>query len=420
MTGPIIQVPYLRPDPIHEIPDQTGAQLSHLAQLLMLKRAHDAQMANAQQQLLTRRGELALEQSKFDAQQKQQNLSNKQRQDAIAALDHMLSGGQLPPPAPPKGTGQPQGQPQAAQPQGAQPQAAPQPGIGEIAAAFPAIAQHLAQTQTEQTENAAIGNVLQQYQGRTDATSLHELALHIAAINPQKSEAVMNALRNPQEQYQPIVGQDGDIYTLDKRSGKIQKTGFNSGAKGQNRTINPELMQFAARNALQALVDANELLKKDPNADILPSAAAAIQGAGTTGVGALVRGALGPLAQQAMTPNQQMFQRKMDQFLHNYGSLLPRGQRSMVILNNLRASFSPVAGQTDTEVRNDATQMRNHLMGQLRSLASGQAMDMTALPGFNEASQDVGGYAPGSTPSAPVAAPPGPPNIGDFLQGVPK
>src|SRR5438445_6495613 len=79
MTGPNpIQIPYLRPDPIHEVGFGDEGQLSQLAKLLMLK------------------GHLSLEQEKFQAEEG----ARKEKKQTLAGLSQTLtqlfSGAQTP------------------------------------------------------------------------------------------------------------------------------------------------------------------------------------------------------------------------------------------------------------------------------------------------------------------------------------
>ena len=134
----------------------------------------------------------------------------------------------------------------------------------------------------------------------------------------------------------------------------------------------------AAQNALASLNDADRALASDPNADIMPTSAAIAQGAGNIPiVGGVLKGAMGPIAQSQMSPSQKAYQQAMDQFLHNYASLLPKGGRSVAILQNLRQSFTPSPGQTEPEVRAAFARARQHLRETLTALAEGKSPDFT-------------------------------------------
>ena len=154
----------------------------------------------------------------------------------------------------------------------------------------------------------------------------------------------------------------------------------------------------AAQNALASLDDADRILAGDPNADIMPTSAAIAQGAGNIPiVGGVLKGAMGPLAQSQMSASQKAFQQAMDQFLHNYSALLPKGGRSATILANLRQSFTPSPGQTEPEVRAAFARARAHLRQTLQALAEGRAPDFTP------------DLTPPSAPKAPPVATPPPP-----------
>ena len=156
----------------------------------------------------------------------------------------------------------------------------------------------------------------------------------------------------------------------------------------------------AAQNALASLNDADAALGENNANDIMPTAASVARGVESIpGVGGMLRGAMEPIAQHAMTPGQQKYQQAMDQFLHNYASLLPKGGRSIAILQNLRQSFTPGPGQTSAEVRQAFANARAHLRHSLEALARGESPDY--LPGVNA---PIGAPSPATTtaPATPV------------------
>lgn len=163
--------------------------------------------------------------------------------------------------------------------------------------------------------------------------------------------------------------------------------GADAGASARARvaaSVQGQETRAAAKNALAALDQADAALKLDPNADIYPTGAAIAEGAGNVPIiGGLLKGATGPLGQAQLRPTQQQYQQAMDQFLHNYSALLPKGGRSVAILQNLRNSFTPRAGQESVPVRQAFRQARGNLRKQLEALANGQ--DAGELPGATPA-----------------------------------
>ena len=167
-----------------------------------------------------------------------------------------------------------------------------------------------------------------------------------------------------------------------------------------NASVQGQETQAAARNALAALDQADAALAKDPNADIYPTTSAIAEGAGNIPVvGGMLKGAMGPLAQSQLRPTQQQYQQAMDQFLHNYSALLPKGGRSVAILQNLRNSFTPRAGQESVPVRQAFREARANLRKQLQALANGH--EVGDLPtGSTEAPVPNAPQSPSATPKA--------------------
>lgn len=200
------------------------------------------------------------------------------------------------------------------------------------------------------------------------------------AGSPEKLSSLLDALKPPQgaairprwsfqtvmENGQPV------LYRINDDTGTKYRVGLGkpSGAQGG---VTAQETKAAARNALVALDEADRLLARDPEADIVPVATSVARGAERIPIiGGMLSGAMDPIAQQAMRPTQQQFQRAIDQVLHNYSALLPRGGRSVQILKNLRNSFAPSAGQTDAEVRKGFATARAHLRQTLEALAEGR------------------------------------------------
>ena len=413
MTAPIIPSVYLRPDPVHEVGFDQPQQLDQLGKLLQARGMLALEEEKFQGEQSMQKERLKFEKDTATARQQQLDALKAQLQQAFQGLQGQPQGQQT---APGQPTGQDQG-PQALM--GALTQAIPAlAGAGETAGASAAM-RDLPGLQGQVTSNArtqAFADVVSRYAGKTDFRSQHDMLLHLAAIDPAGAEQVNRALTPQEGDFAPIVGADGDIYTLNRRTGAISKTGENGGARGQGLGIvTGAEAAIAARNAIQSLTNALALAKKDPQARIRPVMASALAGAGTTGIGALARGLLGPMAQSQMTPNQQLYQRAIDQFKHNYASLLPKGSRSQAILENLGQSFSLSSGQTDPSVAAGVDADQQRLIRMLMPLAQGKVINMGQLPGFAEAAQDFANpQTPGATPFT------GTPNFGDFRSGVPQ
>jgi len=228
-----------------------------------------------------------------------------------------------------------------------------------------------------------------------------------------KLATVLSALRPRMDRndwmIQAGVGADGkpELYRINRLTGEVRTTGLGKVATGNTLgSVAAQETRAAAKNALAALDNADRILGQDANADIMPVAAAAARGAERIPfIGSALSGLTEPIAQHAMTNSQKLYQQAMDQFLHNYGALLPRGGRSVQILRNLRASFTPPPGATDKEVRAGFARARADLRRTLQELAAGN-VPAGGLPGLD------GEEAAINTQGAPdVSAPPTPPAV---------
>lgn len=191
----------------------------------------------------------------------------------------------------------------------------------------------------------------------------------LAQLKPEKPVRPRYAWKQVVENGQPIIYRINEDDPSDRiRIGVAPATGM-----GSQNSIMAQETRAAAKNALAALNQADRVLARDPDADILPIAASIARGAERVPVvGSALSGLAEPIAQHQMSKTQKEFQQAMDQFLHNYSALLPRGGRSVQILRNLRASFAPSAGQNEKEVRAAFTRARADLRRTLEGLASGK------------------------------------------------
>jgi len=268
MTGPpIIELPRVFRQEVHEVPGGLGGAGQALQGIAQILQARQQQM----QQLAIKRGELALEQDKFDAENKQRNLANKQRQTAIDTLNHIMSGGQLPPPAMPGqlgGTGGSQagGAGAPAPQQGQQPPAvggAPQQGgLGDVAGAFPQIAEELAKFQRQQAIGPAFQAILSRYDGkalRNDPTTRMQAVTQLMGIDPVTAEAWEKA--NPPRQV--IVKSTGNaVLRFDGQTGEYLGMAVGTG----KLTALQQKFQMFGPQYKQAIDNMTTIEKHDPSA----------------------------------------------------------------------------------------------------------------------------------------------------------
>ena len=111
----------------------------------------------------------------------------------------------------------------------------------------------------------------------------------------------------------------------------------------------------AARTALDLVRKMRAQHTANPQNSQLSFGASALRGVGNLPVvGTALSGLTGPAAQQFMTPGQAGYQQEADQLLHLASSVLPKGGRSIALLNNLRASFTSAAGAKNPEAAQQA------------------------------------------------------------------
>lgn len=221
--------------------------------------------------------------------------------------------------------------------------------------------------------------------------------------------SAMIAANKPEPKGSFFHGPSGEVM-YGEPGGKVTDTGKNVGqsqSMGGQGGVMAQETRAAARNALAALDQADAALKDDPNADIYPTGAAIAEGAGNVPVvGGLLKGAMGPLGQAQLRPSQQKYQQAMDQFLHNYSALLPKGGRSVSILQNLRNSFTPRAGQESADVRGGFARARAGLRQQLEALAAGNDPGLLPQGEMVVPPPAAGSPAPVSTQVTPVSPAP--------------
>jgi hypothetical protein len=409
MSGPLIQIPNLRPDPVHEL-EGTGGVVGGLLNQLGQQMAQRQQM---QQLLMQKKGELALEQEKFQAEEQGRKEKKKQFADLGAQLSQAL-----------QGIGQP-GTPLGAVAQSI-PALASAGESGGAAAALrdvPQLAQQERMTNTQRVLGQAWADFTADPKAINDPIAQHAFLLHAASIDVGAAEHYANILKDWSGNMTAFVARNGDIFTVNHKETDpakvVTRTGFNGGAIGE-KGLTPAKLQSAATIAAQQLKDIITLVQKDSTADITPKVVAGLRGAKTGGgvIGALA-GLAEPFAQGQLTPGQKQFGRLIDTFIPAFLPVLGGGSRGgQYLIDLIRKGVAPVAGQDETEVRADAGRIRANLLTLLTQMSQGKTVDMTQLIGFNAAAQAASDYVDPNT-KPPAVVPAGPPQVQDFRDGVP-
>ena len=422
MTAPMIQLPMLRPEQVHEVPGGLGGAgqaLEGIGQMLAVRQAMQQQQEARMQQLAVLKGHLALEQEKFDAETKQRNEMKKQRETLSQQISAAFN-------------------PQAMQTPGGVAGAMGQSlgpltgaGFGGEAAGMARDIPGLMQQQRVTATQTALGKVYQELQGKDlrDPRVQAEALSHLAAIDPDHANRFAESLRGLNGRYVFHLGNDGAFYIGDQTTGTVRK-GPDTGQKG---ALSQPQVLTGADLALRSLRDAQALLAKDPTADIMPAKAAGAEGVGKApwartllGLGAQI--GIGPgtpeaMAAQNMTANQNNFRRLIANAVHSYMPVLMRGGgggRSALMYDRIYNAVAPTAGQEDADIRNDAARIRGNMMTKLAQIASGKTGNMTELPFFNEAM--LQGFTPlgGEQQQAGTTGGQEPLGLNDLLQGVPS
>lgn len=137
---------------------------------------------------------------------------------------------------------------------------------------------------------------------------------------------------------------------VDPETGRVIATGGKKPLTAVERETNA-----ASRTALDLIKDMRQAHGADATASQLPLASSILRGVGHLPVvGGMLSGATEPAAQQFMTPAQAGYQQKADQLLHLASSILPKGGRSMALLQNLRSSFTSSAGAKNPQAAQEA------------------------------------------------------------------
>ena len=393
--SPIVQTPILRPTDVVREPglDQSN-ELPPLAKLLMAK------------------GQLALEQEKFQNEVAQQ----KQKKQTLDQLNQHLSG--------------------LFQGQGGMPEtmgnaAGALAGAGETGGAAAALRTIPGLQQQEQTSRRqqALGVVLNDFvnSGQVrDPAAQAEMLLHAAAIDPDAAFRISEGLKNLHDPEKPQslhvnLGNDGALYgtwaTPDGQvhSKKLQDTGMKNAPSQQ-------VSKVAAAQTIQDITDMEALMAKDPKAAQVPITAAMLEGAKTGGgFMAALAGGLEPLAKGQYSPAQLQFRRLKLNFIDHYAAAVigRRAAGSPATMKLVMDGFFPAAGEEDPSVQTAATQLRARTKQLMLNMVNGKPVDLSTLPGFAQLTSELQQQGGVTTP-APASPGQPPLDFNQLLQGPPN
>lgn len=253
--------------------------------------------------------------------------------------------------------------------------------------------------------NQAVDSVQAKYQGKdlTNPKLQGQYLSDLATVSPATAQTAATAFQKQEGDFAPVVGSNGEVYTINKRTGVVNRSGANVGPKGTMGALTPQETAITAQQAVEAADGALALARQDPTAAVPSTAAAMLQGTAGKSVAGVPMGGVAPLAQRLMTPNQQRFQQYRNQFIVAATALMPKSRMSPSIMNTILGGYFSPAGSSP-EARSQALQSLLNYRNQLAQLASGKPVNMTALPGFKETaqaavqdqSQPIGGADPGS------------------------
>lgn len=254
--------------------------------------------------------------------------------------------------------------------------------------------------------NQAVDSVQAKYQGKnlTDPKLQGQYLSDLATVSPATAQTAATAFQKQEGDFAPIVGSNGEVYTINKRNGTVTRAGANVGPKGSSGALTPQETQIAAQQAVEAADRYIALVRQDPSAAIPSTPAAMLQGSAGKSVAGVPIGGLAPLGQRLMTPNQQVAKQLQSQFIAAATTLMPKSRMSPTIMNTLLGGYFTPAGSSP-EARAQALQSLLSYRNQLASLRDGKVVNMVALPGFKETAQAAaqesqGGPIGGADPGA--------------------
>lgn len=152
-------------------------------------------------------------------------------------------------------------------------------------------------------------------------------------------------------------------------------SGGGRGVSGQDL-----LMRAAIGGAYDQMLRMEQLEAANPMNATIPGLAATIEGAGNLPlVGNTLRGALGPLAQSQMTPEQQQYQAMAGEFIHTYASSLPGRRLGPELLRVIHHNFFPRSGQNDPATIAEFARRRREAAERMARAAYGEVQDLESL-----------------------------------------
>lgn len=153
-----------------------------------------------------------------------------------------------------------------------------------------------------------------------------------------------------------ILGPDGQPQSvrINKIDGRVVPYGKPVPKAGKAPTVVDRETKAAARTALDLIGKMQKSAKANLETSEIPLMTGLVRGGqkmlDKVGAG----GMLEPAAQHFMTPKQAGYQQQADQLLHLASSVLPKGGRSVALLQNLRASFTAAVGSKNPQAAQDA------------------------------------------------------------------
>jgi len=210
-------------------------------------------------------------------------------------------------------------------------------------------------------------------EGQAKRKAVEQQALHEALAQSLLQAQTERALRPPPQRQaasQPkppapfrFKGKGGNMYSgTYGPDGTVSIVALPNGDAPPPKVASPKPLSTvdretnaAGHTALDLIKDMRAAHAANAQSSQLPGTTNILRNVGRLPViGGAAAGALEPLAQSEMTTEQARYQQKADQLLHLASSILPKGGRSVAILQNLRQSFTAAAGAKNPEAAQEA------------------------------------------------------------------
>jgi hypothetical protein len=249
-----------------------------------------------------------------------------------------------------------------------------------------------------------------------------------ALVDPETAKTLGSTfLPQVEGNWTQVHGDNGHLILIDTKRGTVRDTGINVGPRvaggAAGSAVSKEEAIAALRTAIGAIDGITKATQSDDNADIKPVLSSIVGGAGHIPiVGGAVSGATRPVSQLLMSDAQQQYGMLAQQLLHNQASLMPRGQRSMPLLQSLMDAYIPPSGSskaTRYAARRARLLLRRTYVNMLNEFTQGKTPDFGALPGYKEDAQ-AALTEPAPTPAAGAPAAGGALNYGSYRDSVPQ